>query len=52
MCCIAVNRSSILAPEQLAQCPPLTTSVISNALSGRGDGRGERGGGRGGGGGN
>jgi uncharacterized membrane protein YgcG len=47
MCCIAVNRQSILAPEQLAQCPPLTTSVISSALSGRGDGR--SGGGNGGG---
>ena len=34
MCCIALNRRSILSSEQLAQCPPLTTSVISAVLAG------------------
>ena len=33
ICCIALNRSDILSATDIAQCPPLTTSLISNVLA-------------------
>lgn len=36
-CCIALNRSQILTPYELNQCPPLTTAVIGVANSPSGD---------------
>ncbi|MCA0033064.1 hypothetical protein [Mesorhizobium sp. B263B2A] len=54
MCCIAINRGSILSSDQLDQCPPITTSLIATTLSrigdsnGPGNGGGSSGGGTGG----
>ncbi|WP_172751291.1 hypothetical protein [Ensifer sp. LCM 4579] len=61
LCCIALNRTELLSAGQLAQCPPLNTAVIRNALQstpndrsgdngGGGNGNGGGGGGGGGGG--
>src|SRR5690606_17729364 len=57
LCCIAANRSRILTPSELDQCPPITTSRIQAVLGGGGDdgsffggGSGDGGGGSGGGG--
>lgn len=36
-CCIAINRRSILSPDQIEQCPPLTTSLIATTLARLGD---------------
>ena len=33
MCCIALNRTELLRPGDLAQCPPLTTALIRGVLS-------------------
>lgn len=45
MCCIAINRGSILSSDQLDQCPPITTSLIATTLSRIGDSNGPASGG-------
>lgn len=40
MCCIAINRSSILSDDELGMCPPITTSLIQNILTTDNDGGG------------
>ncbi|PBB83676.1 hypothetical protein CK216_27710, partial [Mesorhizobium sp. WSM3876] len=45
LCCIAINRNSILSRAQLDQCPPLTTSLIAATLDKEGGGSGGGGGG-------
>ena len=32
VCCIALNRRSILSAQQIDECPPLTTSLVSRAV--------------------
>ncbi|RWE19017.1 MAG: hypothetical protein EOS41_31025, partial [Mesorhizobium sp.] len=44
LCCIAINRNSILSRAQLDQCPPLTTSLIAATLDKEGGGSGGGGG--------
>lgn len=37
-CCLALNRLSIMTPDQIDQCPPWTTEAINEALTGGYDG--------------